>query len=105
MGFVTSQQRATFMGLGLGQGCIAHWPLRDTALHSSLQGLGDDWDPENLGGQLHSCPQSTGAGGGGLEPSLHPLFYRNRIENEGELGNFNPLLTVIMQNAAKPICI
>ena len=46
-----------------------------------------------------------GAGGGGLDPSLHPLSHGKRKESEGEFMDFNPLLTVIMHNVAKPTCI
>ena len=45
MGFVTKQQRATFICLGLGQGCIADCPLKDTAftLPSRALGLTRTW--------------------------------------------------------------
>lgn len=54
IGFVTKQQGATFICLGLGPGCIAYWPLRDMTFYTSLQSLGDDWDLRALGGQPHS---------------------------------------------------
>ena len=45
MEFSTSQQKMIVILLSLGQGSRAHWSLRDAALCSSLQSLGEDWAP------------------------------------------------------------